>query len=137
MKVACSGRLRRTYPPGSATTRRLELLAADRSRNNGGMDRHLAVGLQPRALGATVGFAPENRHPGPWLGVVGLDDCEGEHRPLVPDEAGVRRGADRSAVVVADRVVLPCRIGRPGELDVEARKLVGLHVRLDDASNVR
>ena len=85
------------------------------------------------ALGAAVRFAPDDRHACPWLGELGLDDREREHRPLVPDEAGVGRGADRAALVVVDGVVLPCRVRRPRQLDVERRELVGMHVRLDDS----
>ena len=99
-----------------------DLLLPDRGRSDRGADLHLAVGLQPgTALGATVRFAPDDRGACPRRGVLGLDDCEREHRPLVPDEAGVGRCPDRSSAVVVDRVVLPGRVRCPGKLDVQPR----------------
>jgi len=55
----------------------IALFLPDRGRSDRGADLHLAVELQPGlALGATLRFAPENRDARPWLGILGLDDCE-------------------------------------------------------------
>ena len=38
--------------------------------------RDLAVWLEPRALGPTIGLAPSDRQARPWLGELRLDDGE-------------------------------------------------------------
>ncbi len=97
------------------------LLLADRGRDDGGA-RSPSGGGAPTTVGSwrrrpvrprsTERRVPGSANSGSTTASESIDS-------FVPDEAGVGRGADRSSLVVVDRVVLPRRIRCTRQLEVE------------------